>query len=820
MKEIKYSLLTSDEEIIKDSDMIDELLKLGRKVIFFADETTCNSFANKYLKYKKAMLLQPYAVSETVPKVTLIDGELIVGKESELDLIADKASTFNLEQYRTEHAPIDENIIVEASAGTGKTTVMIDRIMFLFHMVPDLVPEDIGMITFTNESTQTMKHKIQKRLMELFATTGLPKYVYLLENSAGLRIQTIDSFSNAFISEFGSSVGYGSGVAIRGLKYEKDNLIRDILDEMFANEHGKVEDKFGLNLVDLKRLIGDFWTKLNQAGLSDSEIACLDWGHPYDGESKTLHTTVSEIYKEVCERYTDLRKELDAIAVDDIVKELDRIISEGNNLITKSHRLKFLFVDEFQDSDNSQIRSIAWMQKAMNLNLFVVGDIKQSIYRFRGAVDTAFDLLKGSLDHYKNEVLVDNYRTSADILNGIQPLFTRWGASGLFRYNEAMSPQKHFPGVVHANSVIKQNRVIESEFIKVAKECLSDCEKYTIEHPELKGEKSQKVMVLTRTNWELKKVQEWCEEQQIPCYLRKEGTFYTSQAVLDFFALVKALAFPKEARHLMDVALSPYYGCEIDITKMQELGAGSAEQVAYLTGLLDEHAWNETLKQCRLKPILAVLNSLVTELKPLDGYLRERKAVLSSNGLGKWTESELNEQLNADAIQYIANLDELLTKLRAHFSGQMADVYGIYNYLKLNIATNRNEDEPDVSEKIGYKLIHGLTVHKSKGLEFDTVILPFTYRPYRKDNMTEILIDTSVKPTRVGWSWVEWADQYNTEVEKQKKNNYYEVCVTREFKAMDEEEARILYVALTRSIRRLEYFITDPQDHNWAGLLR
>lgn len=819
MKDIKYSLLTSNKEFINDKDTIEKLLSDGRKVILFTEKSACDSFGDEYDKYKKARLLQLYVVTEAVPNIVLIDGELCEGSNEDLDVIADMTPSFNLEQYRTEHAPINENIIVEASAGTGKTTVMNDRIMFLFHMIPDLVPEDIGMITFTNESTQTMKHKIQERLMELFSTTGLSKYVYLLERSAGLRIQTIDSFSNDFIGEFGSSVGYGSNVSIRGLKYEKDILIRDILDEMFADSRHSVEDTFGLSLSELKKLIIDFWGKLNQAGLSDDEIACLDWGHVNDEASRSLHSTLSSVYKEVCVRYTELRKKLDAIAVDDIVKELDRIIAEGKELITKSHKIKFLFVDEFQDSDNSQIRSIAWMQKALNLNLFVVGDVKQSIYRFRGAVDTAFDLLRDCLDHSITEVLVDNYRTSADVLNAIQPLFSKWAADGIFKYNEAMSPQKFFDGIANATPVIKQNNVLEAEFIRVAKECLDDCRQYTEAH-NLQKSKNQKVMVLTRTNRELKKVEAWCSSAGIPCYLREEGSFYTSKAVLDFFVLVKALAFPNEPRHLLDVAVSPYFNCKVDMNMLQNFAPSSEDQIMYLTELLNEKEWKEIVKQCRLTPILAVLDNMVNKSNPVDHFICERKSILCSNGAGSWKEGELETQLNADAKQYKANVDELLTIMRTHFSGQMADIHGIYNFLKLNIATNRNVDEPDVSEQVGYKIVHGSTVHKSKGLEFDTVIIPLTYRPYRKDNMTEVLVDASENPTRVGWSWVTWKDQYHTVIDKQKKNGYYNDCVKKEFKAMDEEEARILYVALTRSIRRLEYFITDPNEHNWSGLLR
>ena len=59
--------------------------------------------------------------------------------------------------------------------------------------------------------------------------------------------------------------------------------------------------------------------------------------------------------------------------------------------------MKYLFIDEFQDSDLSQIMVAALLVKLMGAKLFVVGDVKQSIYRFRGATDQSFDILKRDL---------------------------------------------------------------------------------------------------------------------------------------------------------------------------------------------------------------------------------------------------------------------------------------------------------------------------------------------------------------------------------------------------------------------------------------
>ena len=85
--------------------------------------------------------------------------------------LEEKIPAFNAAQYRVEHAGIDSNIVVKASAGTGKTTVMVDRILYLMHMVPDLNMSEIFMITFTNEATNQMNDRLQEILLKKYSLT-------------------------------------------------------------------------------------------------------------------------------------------------------------------------------------------------------------------------------------------------------------------------------------------------------------------------------------------------------------------------------------------------------------------------------------------------------------------------------------------------------------------------------------------------------------------------------------------------------------------------------------------------------------------------
>ncbi|MDP3385794.1 MAG: 3'-5' exonuclease, partial [Eubacteriales bacterium] len=135
--------------------------------------------------------------------------------------------------------------------------------------------------------------------------------------------------------------------------------------------------------------------------------------------------------------------------------------------------------------------------------------------------------------------------------------------------------------------------------------------------------------------------------------------------------------------------------------------------------------------------------------------------------------------------------------------------------------TNRTEDEADISDHmdLGHEFVFGMTVHKSKGLEFDTVLIPFTHRPYRQQVETELLLDESGSPCKVGWSQVVRSNGNWGEIKAMRSNDYYLDCIKKEFHDVDREEARLLYVAMTRSIRKLECFLSGDDEHSWAHLL-
>jgi DNA helicase II / ATP-dependent DNA helicase PcrA len=583
---------------------------------------------------------------------------------------------------------------------------------------------------------------------------------------------------------------------------------------MFKNEHESINLDLGGHLHELEGLLFDYWSALERIGLSDGDIVNLDWGKPNDIESKTLHSTIQRAFSIINQRYNALKMEKNAISIGDIVLELRRIFENGEIPTLKSRPIKYLFVDEFQDSDNVQINTIAWLMKAWKFKLFVVGDIKQSIYRFRGATATAFDKLVKELNYIGEESptyfsLIRNYRTSKDILDELDQIFNAWRESNLLKYDNPVSAQKKFSGSINIEPLINKESIIKDKTIAAIKSCIIDCCKYSEEN--CCNSKVQKVTVLTRTNKQLEKIADWCHESQIPCYIHSEGTFFASRAVRDFMAMIRAYVLSNDSIAKYNYLMSAYGSGLCSIEALQKYESGSDEQRKYLDGLLSYVSWESNKRDFRLKPVLSVIRKILDTISPVENFIALRKGELKD-----WSKVDMETQVYLEAQVYEANTNKLMQLIRTQFSGEFTSLYQIYRYLLINIQSNRTEEEPDISSDLGPEVAYGMTVHGAKGLEFDTVIIPFTNRVYRREEQTEILVDDASEIISVGWGYIQTTGDSRGRL---KCNSNYSKAVEREFGEVTQEEARLLYVAVTRCIRTLICFVEGSNKYSWAKLL-
>lgn len=798
----KYSALYSGTSLGSYHEDISSMLNVGVKIFWFGSESDCILLRKEYPDFCSSLLLQCFVCSSP-PLCIIKDGE--IGSNGKcLEQLSEMVPKFNYEQYVIEHSS-SEHLVVKASAGTGKTSVMIDRVLFLLHTVPDLKPSEISMITFTNDAADQMNQRLQNALLTRYNLTSNPYYLTLLENQSQMNISTFHSFAYSLLKRVGLSKGYTKDLSIRSFKHELDVIISDILNELIDSTK-PVSEQTIVPLYIAKKTIYDFWYKLVEIGYSQKDLRSLMWGRCKDCRSQNFQNILVESIPRIDEQYGMLKNKLNSVSLVDMLRDLDNILDQ-NEINTHTINLKYLFVDEFQDSDNSQINVVVKLASLLKLSLFVVGDIKQSIYRFRGADDTAFVTFFSKMEEYHcvkptEYRLVNNYRTAPEILNKLHPVFKSLGCQNLLEYGGASIPCHEIEGTM----IIKEFNQYKDTSTQLAldlKESLSELHFHMdSENPK----QSDKVVVLSRTNEMLTLVSQVCKSNNIPVVVKQDGSFYISDAVRDFYSMISSFLY-HDALHLFNYLISPYSSLS-DSLNLDDI---KNHTKSIPSNILDEYinktTWRRYNDDIHHLPFLTVIKKIVDSEPIIHNYA----SIMKSNYLEKGMSVEAaDKQTYADCRQYKADLNKLLEVVQQRTSSTKCNLYDIYSYLQVMINTNRSEPCAEIDNDFDSTYVYCMTVHKAKGLEFDTVFIPFTNNSFRIHEKSQILVNES--SLEVGWKL--YFNEYKM------MNQFYSHIHKDEVLNVYAEECRILYVALTRAIRKLiVYTEQDYKNNTWADIL-
>ena len=838
-----YSVLLYNQNIDIYRKQIYEWLLDGIKVFWFGDQASVNLLKSDFIDFADAYLLQVFDIGFTsddeevdydfaseMGYTGLNDSSMLNGGQTVIDGVDDSGlidklekicPEFNAAQYRVEHCDKEENITVQASAGTGKTTVMVDRIMYLMHTVDNLHMSDIHMITFTNDATNQMNVRLQNVLMKRFQLTGQKKYLRWLEEQSQMNISTIHSFAYGMLKEYGISQSFTKGLSINSLKYERRELIKDTVDKK-TDQNTSVKTQVGLPYYKANSIIDKFWAGFSNMGISHGDIHDMKWGNAADSDSKAFHAMISSMVEELDNQFFELKRQKDAVGINDIMRDLQEVLLSGNTPVPDIS-MRYLFIDEFQDSDLSQIMVAVLLAEKMNAKLFVVGDVKQSIYRFRGATDLAFDILKKDMKRYglsesKLFFLRNNYRTCANVLNAMNKLFKAWSREDKIQYDASVIPFNTSDGEVNMIPGDKDREAENEIIISQTEENLNNLIA-RIEKSGKKPDEKDRVVLLCRTNPELEALASLLRNHKIPAEIRRDGAFYRSEAVRDFYALICSYMFADEPKYIFNYLLTPYTSNieGIDVNIMEQFNGDYDKLVEYLLHFLesdkdestDLNTWERYYKELRLKPVMAVIKTIFDREPVLETYIANSLRKKLDMG---WEIERCVASTRTEAMQYQANLEKLIEVIQSTFTGDTVSLYDIYSFLKNQIATNRSDSEPQIESHDNYRSVLCMTVHKSKGLEFDTVMIPFTSRHFPSKARTEIIIDPLTK--EVGWNFTR--EKNNQPM----KNDQYSKLHDEEIIRTEKEETRLLYVAMTRTIRKLVCIVSPTNnEHTWAHLL-
>lgn len=807
-----YSILYYREELEQQLSQIDVYLKNGIKVFWFGTPEEKNILIERYEPFVTEFFLQVFQVPEgeeakSFGTVRIYDGQ--GAEESYAGLfhwMEEAIPAFNVAQYRVEHCPINENIMVKASAGTGKTTVMVDRIMYLLHMKPDLDMSEIYMVTFTNEATNQMNERLQTMMQKKYFLTKNKKYLMWLEQQEQMHISTIDSLAYDLFREYGVDAGFGRELRILTMDKERKDIFKDLLSDCLSEDMSIVK-QIGMTYTEASRLLDQYWKDFTRKGYTVSEILEMDWGKLENMPMEEhLQNTFRNVWRKFDEKYRKLKLEKNATSVQDLFFDFGHYLLDG---IISCHNLsvKFLFVDEFQDTDITQIRTFADLVEETGAKLFVVGDAKQSIYSFKGATDQGFDMIQRLLGNIKCFSLRNNYRTCGNLMKIMEQYFLAWSKEGLLSYDETVRPFNTNKGSVIMEFVEDRNSR-DRQTIDLIDEALNELE-LEIRSGQKKQTDKSKVAVLVRGNARAAKLAQLCRQHGKTVVLNSDRPFFLSQAVRDFYAMISSYVFEEKPVYMYNYLMTPYASYEgtVSIQEMDMEKEDPEKIKHYLMDFVKQTQWHTYQREFRTRSILAVLKEMIVDERVIQNYIAMDKARLTGT---EWNEIKRNKQALIDAKIYQQNLEKLLEMLQQQSQSDFMTIYDLYEYLTFMIATNREEMEPDLDTVNDYTSVYIMTVHKSKGLEYDTVIMPVMNGSIEPRKQTSFLTDQG----KAAWF-------YEKKRSIKMSSPYYDELWQEVREKGVREETRMLYVAMTRAVNKLVLLVDSYGTYeSWSSLIR
>ncbi len=707
-------------------------------------------------------------------------------------------SQFNREQYEAEHENVDVHIIVSAGAGTGKTTVMIQRLLFLKHANPALSFSEIALITFTNEAAVHMRRKLTDRLMVYFKITGQKRYLEWIEESQKLRISTIHSFAKWFLETAGPELGLPSTPSLRSFRFNKQKIIEKLIDQysiQYPKEYHPISFIPQYLIVNMALDVNSVLE--NKAINSEKIIHHLDFGADQQQMSNLLHFLIRGLREEL-DRIKDEQYQWE---ISDLIRFLDRL-PDLPGIIDKIP-IRFLMVDEFQDTDIIQVQFLLWLFDQLGCRLFVVGDEKQSIYRFRGADYTAFRQLKQGLQQrgldVQHKLLVKNYRTMDKLLNRMNALFRRWGKTvAKFQYtaNDILMPtlrdKGHCAGIELFTTQAKLKEVLQSLV-------------------------NTDTALLVRTNQDVQDIIKWCKETDFFCEGATQGNFYRTDPVREFYIMVRALIAPDTYSEFFPLHRSSYGASTL--SNYTIFGRYTPER-EYLTDLYREQPdwsrWQEFRIMAGHAPVLQVLARIIDESNPARVYAERILRRLQKSSPDQDVALQVREAAVCQT-EYELNLDYLMYLIQKNFSDTVLTLPRLEKFLRLNIQTDDKEIPLAASEADRRHRFKCMTVHQAKGLEFDHVVIPITKHLFLSKFRSQVLLQAVQDRLLVGYHLHINSSSY--------RNNYYEQLSSLENDEIVAEETRLLYVAMTRArkglyIRLKDSFAPAYVINSWGDLIK
>jgi len=460
--------------------------------------------------------------------------------------------------------------------------------------------------------------------------------------------------------------------------------------------------------------------------------------------------------------------------------------------------LRHVLVDEFQDTSEAQVQLLAALtagwQQGDGRTLFLVGDPMQSIYRFRNAeVGLFLDIRDRGLGDLALEplTLAVNFRSTVPVIDWVNACFGQVLPKhhdvlrGAVSYAPSVArPEAGTDGGVRVHALLRRSRLYEAQQVA------------SIVRERLATDAKARIGILVQGRSHLVGIVAELARQDIPFRATDIDPLSERPAVLDLLALTRALAHLADRPAWLAVLRAPW--CGLTLAALHALVADDRE--ATVVELLRDPARRERLdadSRARLERTWPVLETAHHELRRFG----LRDAVERAwNALGGPATVATARELD-EVEAYLATLADLEQR-----EAGPVDLQRLGRALESLYAPSR--ERPDVRVEL-------LTVHKAKGLQYDTVIVPALERlPGR--NARRLL--HWLKLPQAGRDGLVVAPVARTGADA---NPLYAWLESLEHEKLQQERRRLLYVAATRAERWLHLFgSAQVQEKDEGPLVR
>ncbi len=558
---------------------------------------------------------------------------------------------------------IDGPLLVLAGAGSGKTSVITQKIAYLVEEC-GIPARNIAAVTFTNKAAREMKARVASLLSK--------------PDGRGLTVSTFHNLGLNIIRSEIKALGFKPGFSI----LDQEDC-RNLLKELLAR-NSELDEK----LIDTAQNTSSTWKN----GLLEPHQAA-------SASAGNSEQATAMLY----ERYQRALKAYNAVDFDDLIMTPVLLFRNNPEILGKwKRRIRYLLVDEYQDTNLAQyelVRTLVNEKQALT----VVGDDDQSIYAWRGARPENLMQLQTDFPSLNIIKLEQNYRSTGRILKAANTLI----ANNPHLISKALWSELG-PG--------DPLRFISSDNED------GECERVVNEIIDMRLKRRCKYSdfaVLYRGNYQAKIIEIKLQSQSIPYEITGGQSFYAKTEIKDIMAYLRLIINPDDDNAMMRIINTPRR--QIGPTTLEKLGEYSNKRTLSLYDAIDEVGLTATMpannleRLKRFKHWVQNINRNVYNGKPIEAinemlddieYLDWLKANASSDHVAhkRWD----NVQFLLTQLAQVLKNDETETDEE---KGDTKIENAISKLILRDLLDREKEESADDKVQL-------MTLHAAKGLEF------------------------------------------------------------------------------------------------------